>query len=188
MRRTFLLLLAVAVAPHGAMAQRTTLYDCIPFESVVEPCVEISTSDLVELTCSSVRRYENYRGNVAWLALRYMGPIKIEIEAREVPGTRFPLFVEVVPLAPGDDGRDACEQLGLVVMRAYGRTRCEEWESEIVDLGFHVPIGGSYSVRLRFFGDSDAEFQSAYFGCIRVTPVTTAVVARTWTTARQLYR
>ena len=130
-------------------------------------------------------------GYVAWYPLQSVGPITVALETASLPGTRYPIYVEVVPLEGLGDYR-VCDSAGSVVATVYGHNYdpCGIWD-EIgpVDITTAVPIGSFYAIRLYFPGHWRG-FAPAFL-CLRVTahPVETTRVAPTsWGLVKALYK
>jgi hypothetical protein len=151
-------------------------------------CTDVSTADLIDLSCSGeFRVFETFRGRIASDPLRYTGPIMVEVEARRVVGTRFPLFIEFV--AVKDHPRDLgfCDGPAQVLMTAFGSTRCGEVESSgPIRLEPWLSPGDTYVIRVHFFGDPQIDFESPYFRCLRVSP-TTSISEGSWGQIKALY-
>jgi hypothetical protein len=166
-----------------ASAQPTDLLRCLPVDPT--DCHNIR-SDLV-LGCDIVKAYERYVGEVAWFPLRCVGPISVAIENIAIPNTRFPLFIQVVPL--GERG-NACVDPGFVIFTIYGvANQCGGWEtSQPIDITPLVPIGSTYAFRLFFL--SSGHLHSPAVGCVQVTahPVTSAIESLGWGRVKALYR
>jgi hypothetical protein len=126
----------------------------------------------------------------------FVGPITVGVETISTLDTRFPLYVEVVPLQGSEWFPPVCENLpGNVVLIVYGHfdEPCGAWdEAGPIDITNVVPLGSLYALRLYFFdrGVSGGGTSPA-LGCLRVTahPVETRAVApATWGRVKALFR
>src|SRR5262249_12362642 len=113
--------LVVWVAAHSAAAQPTELFEC--FGHSVPACSDVAGGLFTDFDCFQYH-YEGYRGRVAWFPLRYVGAVTLEIWARSVPGTRFPLFFEILPLQGRDPLLGYCDGPGEVLVAAQRRNDC----------------------------------------------------------------
>ena len=194
--RRFLALCAIAVfcalaRPGRASAQPTDLHQCLSGASPT--CYDVKGA-LVISFCSpdSVRSFQYYYGRVAWYPLRCVGPITVAVETSSLPDTRFPLYVEVVPLPEPSAFPLVCENLaGNVILIVYGHfgAPCGEWdEVGPVDITSVVPLGSLYAIRVHFFGNPTG--YSPAMDCVRVTaqPADSAVRSGTWTRVKSLFR
>ena len=192
MRRILILPLAIlgAMVPSGTMAQPTQFQDCLSVPPVQEWCQDVSSGTLVDLGC--LREWYTYEGRIAWPALRYVGPIIIEIDARRVSVTRFPLYVEFQALKNLPPEATYCDGPGRVLMTVYGSASCDTWESSgPLDLSFWLDVGDLYVIRLVFLSDTSTRFQSPYFDCIRVSTTTAVDVpagSSTWGLVKSRYK
>jgi len=182
-------ILAWAFASFGvANAQvRTGLSDCI-FGGRGPDCAEIEGRAVFSLFCTPPRPYANFYGRISWFPLRCVGPITVELEIATPPDTRFPLYIEVVPL--GDPTEVCNTAVGSVVMIVYGESGdCGSLvSSEAIDITRVVPIDGLYAIRLHFFGHPEG-FSPA-MDCIRVTahPIVSGLNESSWSLVKTLYR
>jgi hypothetical protein len=177
------LALGLATWPRAASAQAPTeIFRCLGTRD--DPTCTDITGPIVITQCP--RHFEIFYGRVAWYPIRNVGPVTISVETFAHFLTRFPLYVEVVPI---DDRIGVCDNApGNVVMVARGgQSPCGTWETVgPIDISPVVPIGSNYALRLRFFGSPGGE--SPAVGCVRVTPNATAVLPSAWTTVKGLYR
>lgn len=177
-------LISGTIAPStSAIAQvPQNLAVCMSIDPV--GCAEVRGRDVFDPSCQ--RRYQNFYGRVAWYPLLCVGPITVEVEARQTPDTRYPLYVEVVPLG----GSQPCDSgIGSVVLVANGSVECGGWEtSGLIDITRTVPLGAYYAIRLHFFGHP-AGFSPAV-DCVRVTaaPVVSGTTVVNWGKVKGLYR
>ena len=153
-------------------------------------CTDVASGVFGDLLCSSgYRTYSSYRGRVAWHPLTYRTPILVEIEARQIAGTRFPLFVEILPVRDHPPELGYCDGPGYLIMSVYGSTVCDAWETVgPLDLSPWVAPGDEYVLRLHFFGDPRSRYQSPFVDCVRVRRATTAVEPGTWGFVKSIYR
>jgi len=110
--------------------------------------------------------------------------------------TRFPLYVEIVPLQSSADFPDVCTNLvGNVALIVYGQSvfnaPCGAWEeAETIDITNIVPLGSLYALRLYFLRNvHDLSIPSV--NCIRVTahPVETTIVSTpTWGRVKAIFK
>ena len=110
-----------------------------------------------------------------------------------MPNTRFPIYVEIVPIDDPYDVRVCDELRGYVVGMVYGHPYdpCGNWD-EIgpIDITTVVPMGSLYVLRLWFPSFSPIAFAPA-LRCLRLTAHpqgSTPVATATWTLVKQLYR
>lgn len=175
----------------GAFAVFDTANAQVPHDLVVclstrgADCVDIGGREVFDLDCQ--RRYQNFYGRIAWYPLLCVGPITVEVETKQTADTRYPLYVEVVPLV----GSLPCQSaIGRVVMVAHGTPgECGSWEtSGLVDITRVMPVGSLYALRLHFFGHP-AGFSPAV-DCVRVTAssLTSGIEAGGWGMVKSLYR
>jgi hypothetical protein len=117
------------------------------------------------------------------------------VETYSMYATRFPLYVEVVPLRDSADFPWVCQNLpGRVIFIVYGQSGisapCGTWdEAGPIDITTFVPIGSLYALRLYFFSNLSGD--SPAVGCIRVTAQagsTTPVTSTAWGKVKSLYR
>ena len=129
----------VLFVPGGGMAQSTTLADCGASSAV---CADVLLTETIDPSCDDgPRLLRSFAGRVAWRALKYEGPIIIKVNAKKMVGTRFPIFIEVLPLGENTGGA-LCDGSGRVVMLAEGTGSCDEWETAgPVDLSSWVSVG-----------------------------------------------
>ena len=190
---TILALWALAL-PTGASAQYPTdLYKCLTSPGVWPAC-EV-TGDLVIGVCSldppTFRYFDRWLGRLAFFPLRCVGPITVSVETTSPVNTRFPLYVEIVPLQ-GTGDYHVCEDLpGYVVLIVYGHfgQQCGTWNDVgPVDITTVVPLGSLYALRLHAFARRGG--YSPAVDCIRVTahPVETPVAPTTWGRVKALFR
>jgi hypothetical protein len=177
-----------AMTPHRVMAQPVQLFDCI--QPLGDACLDVSVGDFYDPLCGHT--YESFRGRVAWNPLRYVGPINLEVLAHTSPGTRFPIYFEVVALAGRDPSLGYCDGPGEILELVSGRPDCEWGIFGPIDLTFlGIQPGELYVVRAHFLGDIQGEFQSPFFACVRVAPaapVDTPVALRSWGMVKKLYK
>jgi hypothetical protein len=184
-------LLAVAAARAQAPYD---LYMCLHSGGAYNPaCFDIGGRLVIPICDEGGRYFENYYGRVAWYPLLCVGPIIVSIETVATPDTRFPLYVEVVPLGPPPLGNapGVCDNApGNVILVVYGATDpCGTWESsQPTEITSVVPLGSLYAIRVFFLG-SWAGYSPA-MDCIRVTaqPVTSPVAQPSWGLVKGLYR
>jgi len=186
------LTLTLAMAPIGAMAQPTELFDCMGPGGDRTWCSDVSVADLLDLSCpAGPRVFEMFRGRVAWPPLKYVGPITIEVNALESAGTRFPLLVEFISVKDHPENTGYCDGPAQVLYRVHGSRTCDGWESlgPIQFDPWWLSVGDSYVIRVHFFTDVGSDFTSPWLGCIRVTPdTTTAISSKPWGSIKALYR
>lgn len=170
--------------PSVVSAQPTDLFTCL---SRADPTCQDIGGPLTETTCPKL--FENYYGRVAFYPLRCVGSVTVEVETYASWRTRFPLYVEVVPLTPG---AAPCENAaGNVILIAHGgfEVPCGTWETAgPVDITSVVPIGSLYAIRLYFLGSSGG--LSPGVDCVRVTahPVTSSLASMSWGQAKILFK
>jgi hypothetical protein len=170
-------------------AQPTTLYDCVATGPDLTLCNDVATGTLLDACPEGPRIFGNYYGRVEWLLL-YVGPIDVEVNARAVPSTHYPLYIEIVPQRSQTES-PWCDLPGRVIMVARGGKTCDGWERVgPISLDYWVLPGERYVIRAHFFGSSGNEFASPYLGCVRVAPSFGApsdVAERPWGLVKRLY-
>ena len=181
------------VLPAGTSAQYPTDLNWCAYRSN-PTCFELGGGPLIIALCPMGDAFfKLYFGRTAWYPLRCVGPITVSVLTFSGSFTRFPLYVEVVPLSTAS--ADACGNLpGKVVLPVYGQSYisapCGAWdEAGPIDITNFVSIGSLYALRLYFFSNL-AGFSPA-LGCIRVTahPIdTTAVLPTLWGQVKALYK
>ena len=182
----FLWLTTIAViltVPIDVLAQPTDLFACVG-QGYLPYCRESSIGGITDLGCG--QSFELYEGRLSFFPLRCAGPITIEVNARQLFSTAFPLYVEIVP---GD--KVPCRDPGYVVMIAWGGFDCGYWESlpHPIDITKFVPLGSTYALQVVFYQSKD--FRTPGLDCIRITshPVTpSALVPITWGRVKALYK
>lgn len=178
-------------------AQGTGFQACLPSDGAT--CSQLGGGGTIFAQCPTDPPSENvfrrYFGPVAWYPIRCVGPITVAVETYSTYNTRFPLYVEVVPLRDSSDFPWVCENLpGRVILIIYGQSGisapCGTWdEAGPIDITPIVPVGSIYALRLYFFWNPSGA--SPAVGCIRVTaqPAGTSPVASTaWGNVKALYR
>ncbi len=172
--------------PAIAGAQPADFQTCLSRSS--PSCQDVGGPLVVTLCPSGPRYAEIYYGRIAWYPLKCVGPITVAVETFAGVDTRFPIYVEVVPLPDARSGYLACENLtGYVILSAYGSpSSCGRWDERgPVDISHIVPLGSFYALRIYFFGHPAGE--SPAVDCIRVTsPV--AVAPSNWAIVKSLFR
>ena len=167
----------------AAAAQPVELFECLSSPESFPTCEDIGGGVLFT-ECPA--RFYRFYGRIAWFPLRCVGPITVGVKTAGFWSTRFPLYVEVVPLRqnPGVCVNDP----GYVVMIARGGfAPCGTWETVgPVDITTVIPVGSSYALRLRFFGAPGGD--SPGVDCVRVTPHLTGVTATTWGQVKCLFK
>ena len=108
---------------------------------------------------------------------------RITIEVKSTIFTKFPIFVEIVPL--NDDNPCTPVGPGYVVMTSYGGHGCNPRETVNVNLPAIVEIGSLYAVQIFFF---DGGLVSAARDCIHVTPDGAPVETITWSQIKRLFQ
>jgi hypothetical protein len=188
------LICVLAMLGQARAQAPSELYVCLSWGGANNPACWDVGGRLVATNCGDGGRYfENYYGSVSWYPLLCVGPIVVSVETVATPNTRFPLYVEVVPLGspPLGDSLGVCENAaGNVVLVAYGATDpCGTWASSWpTNITSIVPLGSLYAIRVRFLGGWVG--YSPALDCIRVTaqPVTSAVEQQSWGLVKSLYR
>jgi hypothetical protein len=175
--------LALAAADVASAQAPHDLYQCLTAQG---PDCAGAGGRLVDPDCGGF--FENWYGVVAWFPLQCVGPIVIEVENIALWDTRFPLYVEVVPLSPNPS---VCfTDRGFLVFVVHGiATLCGGWEaSSPIDITPAVPLGSLYALRLRFFA-SPVGFSPAV-DCVRVTAQTveSTVEPQGWGPIKKMYR
>lgn len=179
--------LAIALfASAQAAAQPTDLDACLSGGGPQPLCEDIHAASVLDIFCDPIRVFELYNGRVAWAPLRCVGPITIALNTRSLTSTRFPLYVEIVPV----QNLDHCPGPGVLVMVAHGGNQCGGiWEtSGPLDITSIVPLGSLYAIQLVFFYAAYGAYLSPAVDCIRVTAQPMAIEARTWSQVKTLYR
>ena len=177
---------ALAV-PSIVGAQPADFQTCLSAGS--PSCQDLGGPLLVTLCPSGPRYAEIYYGRIAWYPLKCVGPITVAVETFASAFTRFPIYVEIVPLPDARSGYLACVDLqGYVLLSAYGSpTSCGRWDERgPVDITPFVPLGSFYALRIYFFGNQLGE--SPAVDCIRVTSHPLAVAPSSWTLVKSLFR
>jgi hypothetical protein len=176
-----------AMAPQGAMAQLPTqLSVCVQDGSDV--CLDVSVGDYWDPTCGA-RYYSSFRGRIAWRPLLYVGPITLEVLAHTTPGTRYPIYFEVVPLAGRDPTLGYCDGPGEILEAVPGRGDCDWGTFGPISLGLlGLEPGDAYFVRAHFIGDPDGDIQSPFIACVRVKPATAPIAPSSWGSVKELYK
>ena len=181
--------------PLGASAQiPTDLSRCMPPSSPT--CFALgghTTYSFCGTDPPTVGIFLQFFGPVAWYPLRCVGPITVAVQTYAGDDTRFPLYVEVVPL-PAVDWGYVCENIpGTLILTVYGQShvsaRCGTWdEAGPIDITGVIPLGSLYALRLYFL--SNLSGFSPFVSCIRVTahPVDTPVLPTTWGRVKALYK
>jgi len=175
-----------AFAAVAASAQPPTELDkCLSRSGDDPTCTDIG-GPITFTECN--QRFENFFGRIAWYPLQCIGPITISIETYAHWETRFPLYVEVVPLR---DPTEVCENSpGFVVLVARGSgDPCGTSETAgPMDITSVAPIGTSYAIRVFFLGHPTGD--STAMDCIRVTaqPVASPIDQHTWASVKTIYR
>jgi hypothetical protein len=181
----------------GVSAQPTGFQACLPFDGAT--CFQLGGGGTIYAQCPTdpptERIFARFFGPVAWYPLRCAGPITVAVETFSMYDTRFPLYVEVVPIRDSADFPWVCENIpGRVVLIVYGQSQvsapCGTWdEAGPIDITDVIPFGSLYALRLYFF--SNLSGFSPAVGCIRVTaelggisPVTPAA----WGSVKALYK
>lgn len=180
-----------------ASAQLTEFFAC-PWRGEAS-CVALHGGSTILAQCSSdppaYNTFRDFFGPLAWYPLRCVGPITVALETFSPANTRFPVYVEVVPLRDSADFPWVCENIpGRVIFIVYGQSHisapCGAWdEAGPIDITQFVPVGSLYAIRLYCF--SNVMGTSPFLGCIRVTahPVeSTPVASRTWGNVKALYK
>jgi len=181
----------------GASAQPSEFATCLPLSS--PPCSQLGGGGTIFTMCPTdpptERLFVLYFGPVAWGPLRCVGPITVAVESFSGADTRFPLYVEVVPLQESSDFPGVCSNLpGYLTLIVYGQSYlsapCGAWdEAGPIDITNVIPIGSLYALRLYFF--SNRVGYSPAVGCVSVTahPIAPAsVTSTTWSNLKTLYR
>ena len=181
----------------GASAQVTEFFAC-PWRDGAS-CIQLNGGQTILAQCSTDPPTENifvsFFGPLAWYPLRCVGPITVGVETFCPPDTRFPLYVEVVPLHDPATFPWTCENIpGTLIMIVYGQSAisapCGTWdEAGPLDITSVVPLGSLYALRLYLF--TNLEGNSPYLGCVHLTaqPVdSTPVAPITWGNVKELYR
>ncbi len=171
----------LATFASRSAAQDVNLFACLGGPL---PCYEEVLTHRMS-GCSKL--FWSYAGRVAWWPLRNVGPITVEVEAVNTATTRYPLYVEIVPVATLP-----CPSLspGVVVMSTLGTTACPAWQTSApIDISAIVPMGELYTVQLVFFRSITGQFFSPASDCIRVTahPVS-PVAGKAWGHVKTLYQ
>lgn len=110
------------------------------------PCTEEALARRY-MSCS--KTFYVYSGRVGWGPLLCVGPITVEVEAFNLPTTRYPLYVEIVPVAT-----PPCPPLspGFLIASTLGGGSCPAWQtSGPIDITRIIPLGSLYQLQLVFF-------------------------------------
>jgi hypothetical protein len=174
--------------PGVALAQYPTDMSFCVAAGQLEACLDVVGNLFLDFACPTWA-WQSYYGRVAWNPLRYVGPITIEVEARRTTETRFPIYIEYVPLKDRSPDLGFCDGPGNVLMVVWGGTACDSKETS-GPFPLRLEIGDSYFLRGFWFDSSTGE--ASYMRCIRVTanPPSPATVLgpRTWGLVKSLYR
>jgi hypothetical protein len=175
------------VTPTRVLPQPANLDFCF-HRGQLEACADLSVATLILPFCpgGSVLG-ETFYGRVSWGPLVYEGPVTIAVDAMRTPKSRFPIYIEIVPLeAPG---MAYCDVPGMVVMVVSGRSGCEPQPETLGPGPLPLSIGQQYMVRAQFFGVPPGHYNT-FLRCIRVTssPLRTPVSDKTWGAIKTLFR
>ena len=185
-----LVLWALALLRVASAQYRTDLVTCLSGPQIPPACN--NPFMFIAVHCSPANRvFVRFIGRLAWYPLQCVGPITVSVESTSPPETRFPIYVEVVPLE-GTGDFHVCEDLsGYVVAIVNGHVDepCGKWDAVgPIDITRVAPLGSLYAVRLYFFGREDG-FSPA-IDCFRITahPVETTVTPTTWSLVKGLFK
>src|SRR5262245_56415571 len=94
-------LLVVALCLTGVTSARaqypTSMVFCLGAD--LDICSDVSAGDLLDPFCPiGPRVWHSYLGRVAFRVLEYAGPITLEVDAQRSIFTRFPIYIEWVPV------------------------------------------------------------------------------------------
>lgn len=176
--------------PSGSQAQYPTdmLY-CFN-AGQLEACLDVSAGTLIDPFCpSGPRVWEAFFGRLAWYPLEYAAPIVIEVDARRTPSSRFPIYIEYVPLKDRPDDLGFCDGPGDVIAVVWGGPECDSPWERFGPIILPLDVGDLYFIRAFWVGDNAIQHH-AYMNCIRVTAqvAPSAVETRTWGRVKHLYR
>jgi hypothetical protein len=185
------LIVAVAVGllvPKDGTAQYPTdMLFCFN-SGQLEACTDVGGGTLLDFDCPE-KAWESFFGRVAWYPLRYIGPITIEVDARRTPSSRFPIYIEYLPLKDRPSDLGFCDGPGEVIAVVWGGTQCDSpWET-FGPILLPLEVGELYFLRAHWVVDST---HHTYLNCIRVRAQTdrapTAVESTMWGIMKNLYR
>ena len=175
------------VTPTRVLPQPATLDFCF-HRGQLEACADVNVGTLILPFCPGGAVVgETFDGRVAWGPLLYQGPVTIAVDAMRTPKSRFPIYIEIVPLeAPGIA---YCDVPGMVVMVVSGRSGCEPQPETLGPVSLPLSVGQQYMVRAQFFGDPRGDYNT-FLRCIRVTssPLRTVVSEKSWSVTKALFR
>ena len=183
-------LLWLAMAPSGAIAQPTVLFDCFGDGADLTSCSDVADQTLFDTSCPE-ETAETFLGRVAWNPLRYEGPVELEVKARSIGPVRFPIVFEVIPLFGRDPLLGFCDGPGIVIAVAHGQDHCapsETFGPLFLDIS-GVPLGTEYVLRASFVGSSgNNAVHSAFLWCVAMRRSTEAMERIPWGRVKELYR
>jgi hypothetical protein len=132
-------------------------------------------------------------GREWWGPLRWQGPIQISIQARPLSIQYYetiPLYIEL----RADDAAINCIPYGGNAIRwqTLGTSSCDSLWVHSEPINFAIEPGSEYWVQATGFArlDNDGRWvaSSPYVRCIWIRPARVAVVSRSWSLVRALYR
>ena len=185
--RSILIVVALSlVVGTSAHAQYPTdMLFC--FFGSLDICADVGGGDFLDFSCPT-RAWTNYYGRVGFKILQYAGPITIEVDARRSSKSRFPVYIEWIPVEGRPQELGFCDGPGEVVAVVWGGTECYSPCEKFGPIPLRLEPGDRYALRAHWLGTETG--QMTYVNCIRVTASTglTAVESSTWGMVKRLYR
>jgi len=179
--------LSLVVATSARAQYPTDMHFC--FFGGLELCSDVSAGDLFDPFCPiGPRAWQSFYGRVAFEILQYAGPITIEVDAQRRKTSRFPIYIEWVPVEGRPLELGFCDGPGEVIAVVWGGSQCDSPFETFGPIRLRLQVGDRYVIRAHWLGTEIGNL--TYLNCIRVTASTalTPIESGTWGMVKRLYR
>ena len=181
-------LLSLLLATSAKAQYPTDMVFC--FSSELELCADVVAGDLLDPFCPiGPRAWKSFFGRVAFEILQYAGPITIEVDAQRSIFSRFPIYIEWIPVEGRPQELGFCDGPGHVIAVVWGGSQCDSPFETFGPIWLPLEVGDRYVIRAHWVGEPGHRHQT-YLNCIRVSSPTetTPIESTTWGMVKRLYR